>query len=69
MARSVRFCRRTAATARKCWQGTAGAGIDIDALAARLQDEAREVRLSSSWSELMDVIAAKSAALKSAKAS
>jgi transaldolase len=44
------------------------AGIDIDALAARLQDEGAKSFVSS-WNELMDVIAAKSAALKSAKAS
>ncbi len=44
------------------------AGIDIDALAARLQDEGAKSFVGS-WNELMDVIAAKSAALKSAKAS
>jgi transaldolase len=44
------------------------AGVDIDALAARLQDEGAKSFVSS-WNELMDVIAAKSAALKSAKAS
>ena len=43
-------------------------GIDIDALAARLQDEGAKSFVSS-WNDLMDVIAAKSAALKSAKAS
>jgi transaldolase len=46
----------------------AKSGIDIDALAARLQDEGAKSFVSS-WNELMDVIAAKSAALKSAKAS
>jgi transaldolase len=45
----------------------AKAGIDIDALAARLQDEGAKSFVSS-WNELMDVIAAKSAALKSANA-
>jgi transaldolase len=45
----------------------AKAGIDIDALAARLQDEGAKSFVSS-WNELMDVIAAKSAALKSASA-
>ena len=44
------------------------AGIDIDALAARLQDEGAKSFVGS-WNELMDVIAAKSAVLKSAKAS
>ena len=43
-------------------------GIDVDALAARLQDEGAKSFVSS-WNELMDVIAAKSAALKSATAS
>jgi transaldolase len=42
-------------------------GVDIDALAARLQDEGAKSFVSS-WNDLMDVIAAKSAALKSAKA-
>ena len=45
----------------------AKAGIDIDALAARLQDEGAKSFVSS-WNELMDVIAAKSAAIKSANA-
>jgi len=45
----------------------ARAGIDIDSLAARLQDEGAKSFVSS-WNELMDVIAAKSAALKSANA-
>jgi transaldolase len=43
-------------------------GVDIDALAARLQDEGAKSFVGS-WNDLMDVIAAKSAALKSAKAS
>ena len=38
------------------------AGVDIDALAARLQDEGAESFVKS-WNELMGVIAAKSAAL------
>src|SRR6202035_1563710 len=46
----------------------AKSGIDIDALAARLQDEGAKSFVSS-WNDLMDVIAVKSAALKSAKAS
>jgi transaldolase len=40
----------------------ANAGVDIDALAARLQDEGAESFVKS-WNELMGVIAAKSAAL------
>ena len=39
MARSGDICRRTAATAKRCWRSFAKAGIDIDALADRLQDE------------------------------
>jgi transaldolase len=41
------------------------AGIDIDALAAQLQDEGAKSFVKS-WTELMDVIAHKSAALKMA---
>jgi transaldolase len=48
--------------------GFAKSGIDIEALAARLQDEGAKSFVNS-WNELMDVIAVKSAALKSAKAS
>ncbi|MGB9070328.1 MAG: transaldolase [Candidatus Acidiferrales bacterium] len=43
------------------------AGIDIDALAANLQDEGAKSFVQS-WSELMEVIAVKSAALKRAAA-
>jgi transaldolase len=39
------------------------AGIDIDALAARLQDEGAAAFVAS-WNELMAVIASKSAALR-----
>jgi transaldolase len=41
------------------------AGIDLDALAARLQEEAAK-SFANSWNALMDVIAAKSASLKKA---
>jgi transaldolase len=41
------------------------AGVDIDALAAQLQDEGAKSFVKS-WDDLMDVIAAKSAALKKA---
>ena len=51
----------------KVLAGFTKAGIDIDALAARLQDEGAKSFVGS-WNELMDVIVAKSAALKSAKA-
>ena len=43
----------------------AGAGIDVDALAGQLQDEGAKSFVSS-WRELMDVIAGKSAALDKA---
>jgi transaldolase len=43
--------------------GFTKAGIDLDALAARLQDEGAAA-FSASWNELMAVIASKSAALK-----
>ena len=43
----------------------ARAGIDIDALAAQLQDEGAKAFVTS-WDELMEVIAAKSAALAKA---
>jgi transaldolase len=43
----------------------AKAGIDIDALAARLQDEGAKSFVQS-WNDLMSVIASKSAALKKA---
>jgi transaldolase len=41
------------------------AGIDLDALAARLQEEGARA-FAKSWNELMDVIEAKSASLKKA---
>ena len=41
------------------------AGVDVDALAARLQDEGAKSFVKS-WNELMDVIASKSDALKKA---
>jgi len=41
----------------------AAAGIDVDALAARLQEEGAKA-FSDSWNDLMTVIASKSAALK-----
>jgi len=43
----------------------AQAGVDVDALAARLQDEGAKSFVKS-WNELMDVIASKSDALKKA---
>jgi transaldolase len=39
------------------------AGVDIEALAARLQEEGAKSFVKS-WNELMDVIASKSAVLK-----
>ena len=46
----------------------AKAGIDVDALAAQLQDEGAKSFVKS-WNELMAVITSKSAALKGAVAS
>ena len=46
----------------------ARSGIDADALAARLQDEGAKSFVSS-WNDLMNVIAEKSAALRTARAS
>jgi transaldolase len=43
----------------------ADAGIDVDALASQLQAEGAKSFVSS-WQELMDVIASKSAALQKA---
>ena len=54
--------RPTAAIARACWRNSRGAGIDVDALAARLQSEGAAAFVKS-WNELMAVIAGKSAAL------
>jgi len=44
----------------------AKAGVDVDALAARLQDEGA-ASFVKSWSELIEVIASKSTALKTAR--
>jgi transaldolase len=46
----------------------AKSGIDVDALAARLQDEGAKSFVKS-WNDLMAVITSKSAALKEAVAS
>ena len=43
----------------------ANVGIDVDALAAQLQEEGAKSFVKS-WNDLMDVIASKSAALKKA---
>ena len=58
-----RSCRQTAATARTSSAQFAKAGIDVDALAAQLQDEGAKSFVKS-WNELMAVITSKSAALK-----
>jgi transaldolase len=44
----------------------ANAGIDVDALAARLQDEGAESFVKS-WNDLMAVISSKSAALTASR--
>jgi len=46
-------------------QDLARPGVDVDALAARLQDEGAKSFVKS-WNELMDLIASKSDALKKA---
>ena len=43
-------------------------GVDVDSLAAQLQDEGAKSFVKS-WSELMEVISSKGAALKEARAS
>ena len=52
----------TAATARPCSREFKSAGVDVDALAAQLQDEGAKSFVNS-WNELMGVLAAKSATL------
>ncbi len=51
-----------AVIAKRSWPRVAGAGIDIDALAAQLQDEGA-ASFVKSWKDLMTVIAGKRAAL------
>ena len=46
----------------------AKAGVDVDALAAQLQDEGAKSFVSS-WNELLGVISSKGAVLKEARAS
>ena len=65
-ARSARRCRPTAATARRCWREFAQAGIDIDALAAQLQDEGA-ASFVKSWNELMARDRVQERALKAAE--
>ncbi len=62
---SSRSWPRTAAMRKRCSPRFAKAGIDVDALAARLQVEGAESFVKS-WSELMKRIADKSAALATA---
>ena len=47
---------------RKCWRASPAAGIDVDALALQLQAEGAQSFVKS-WTELMQSIADKSAAL------
>ena len=51
-ARSASRCRPTAATPRRCSPRFAEAGVDVDALAARLQQEGAEAFVKS-WDELL----------------
>ena len=55
----------TAATARRCSRDFAKAGIDVDALAERLQDEGA-ASFVKSWNDLMARIESKSAAMRKA---
>ena len=63
--RSARRRPPTAATARRCSAQFKQAGVDIDALAAKLQTEGADSFVKS-WNELMGVLASKSALLKAA---
>ena len=56
---------RTAVIPKKRWPRFAKAGIDVDALAAQLQDDGAKSFVKS-WEDLMNVITAKSATLKKA---
>ena len=56
---------RMAATARRCSAAFAKAGIDIDALAQKLQDEGA-ASFDKSWNDLMACIESKSAAMRKA---
>ena len=47
--------RPTAATATSCWPQFESAGIDVDALAARLQEEGKEAFVKS-WNDLLESI-------------
>ena len=58
-------CRRMAAIAKRCWRGSPKAGIDVDALAAQLQEEGAK-SFTNSWSDLMSVVGSKCALLKRA---
>ena len=66
--RRPRRARRDHAGGRRrlrgaCWREFAKAGVDVDALAAQLQDEGAKSFVKS-WNELLAVIASKSAALE-----
>ena len=56
---------RTSITSKRTSRGLAAAGIDIDDLGAKLQDEGAKSFVSS-WNDLMEVIASKSASLAKA---
>ena len=57
-ARSASRCRPTAATPSRCWPSSASAGIDVDALAARLQEEGKQA-FDKSWEDLLASIESK----------
>jgi transaldolase len=62
----ARSWRRTAAIAKTVLAEFTKAGINVDSLAAQLQDEGAKSFVKS-WNELLAVIASKSAALKQQK--
>ena len=65
MGRSARLCPRDGGDCEEVLAEFAKAGIDIDALAAQLQDEGAKSFVKS-WNELMECIASKSETLKKA---
>ena len=65
MASSVRCLPADGGDCEEALAKFAQAGVDVDALAVRLQDEGA-VSFVKSWSELMGCVASKSEALKKA---
>ena len=65
MGRSAKHCPYDDGDCEEVLAKFAKAGIDIDALAAQLQDEGAESFVKS-WNDLMECIASKSEVLKAA---